>query len=680
MEILALLSRESLTAQHIKSALKGYTIYTLKTLEEFEDLSINIPINLLIVDTLSHPLSELGNLLHRLEHDMVILIADENPDKFSLSSRPQSVYGCVNAESIQRGLQAMVEHAFEKQRLRRMTEVLKRSRDDAYISAGGHTITDRAEETASLDLGTYPSERFQQKKVLVNFTKMLTFGFDMRKLFSNFMDSVSDIAHVNRMSIMLRDKEGFQVRECYGIDPYIVNNIKLGKESALVTWLAKNGRIRHKPLHPTDALGMDIKSEMELLQCTFSFPIIYKGKLIGIFNIDNKITGEHFHKDDLEIIFVLCNYLAAAVKDIDLYNQVLFQKEFTRNILGSMTSGVIAIGQDGKITVFNQQASEILNLKPQEVIGQGIKSLPPSLGEILYETMEKGLLYKRHEVEIGEDKLPVGVNSYRLLDENQLPAGAGIVFNDLTESRKLDAEKRKSEELASINELMAKVAHEIRNPMTSIYTYTQLISEKFKDDSLSDFYTTAVLHSIQKLDSLIDKLLIFSSEHIYSFNEESLEPLLNESADYIKKNLPPTHKFLKQGLSNPVFIKADKRLLSKALSYLVLSIIDRTPLGAFITLETDTLKEDAAFMEIAIKYNGDDFAGNSGGSVYRSVLNIDNLGAALNIPISNKIIEAHGGSITIKSENGNNTFMVKLPLSVEKGELDSERQRESSRY
>ncbi len=227
---------------------------------------------------------------------------------------------------------------------------------------------------------------------------------------------------------------------------------------------------------------------------------------------------------------------------------------------------------------------------------------------------------------------------------------------------------------------MAKIAHEIRNPMTSIYTYTQLISEKFKDDTLNDFYTTAVLHSIQKLDGLIDKLIIFSSEHIYSFNKENLDFILNESADYVKKNLPPTHKFLRQSLNLPVFIKADKRFLSKALSYLVLSIVDRTPLGAFITLNMETLKEDAAFMEITIKYNGDDSTGNGGGSMYRSVLSVDNLGAALNIPISNKIIEAHGGSISIKSESGSNTFSIKMPLLKGKGELDSERQRESSRY
>jgi nitrogen-specific signal transduction histidine kinase len=497
---------------------------------------------------------------------------------------------------------------------------------------------------------------------LVNFAKVLTASFDMRRLFNHFMDSVMDISRASKMSVMLRDKEGFHVKTHHGLDPYIAENLRLRKDSALATWLAKTGRIKCKPLYPADTVSMNIKTEMELLECTFSFPMTHKGKLIGIFNIDNKITEEPFCREELEIIYVLCNYLAAAVKDIDLYHQILYQKEFTKNILSSMPSGVIVIDKDEKITVFNQRASEILNLNPSEMVGHDLRKLPSPLGDILYETMVTGTSYKRHEAEILQEKLPIGINSYRLLDENRIPIGAGIVFTDLSDSKRLEEQKRNTEKLQAVNDLMGNLANEIRNPMTSIYTYTQLINEKYKDEELGNFYSTVVFQSIHKIDSLIDKLIIFSSKSEYNLNEENVNLIIDESADFILKNLPSSHKFLKQNLDKSVFINADKKLLVKAICYLVFSAVENTPGGAFITLSSEAL-ENSPYVEISIKYSGKEFTDKEKEDLLKPLLDIDNLGIELNIPISHKIIEGHGGSLSIKSEKGSNSFIIKLFLA-----------------
>jgi PAS domain S-box-containing protein len=246
---------------------------------------------------------------------------------------------------------------------------------------------------------------------------------------------------------MLRGESGFYLKNYHGIDPYIAENLTLKKDCALVSWLTRKGQIIHRPEELVDAASIKIRSEMELLQCTYSFPMIYKGRLIGIFNIGDKITKEPFYKEELEIIYMFCNYLAAAVKDIDLYNQILYKKEFTKNILTSMNSGVIAIDQEEKITIFNQKASEILSLESAEVMGKDLRILPSPLGDILYETMKVGTSYKRYEAVVLSQKIPLGINSYRLMNENQEPIGAGIVFTDLTDSKKLEEQKRRAEKL-----------------------------------------------------------------------------------------------------------------------------------------------------------------------------------------------------------------------------------------
>jgi polar amino acid transport system substrate-binding protein len=341
-----------------------------------------------------------------------------------------------------------------------------------------------------------------------------------------------------------------------------------------------------------------------------------------------------------------------------------------------MPSGVIVIDKDEKITVFNQQASEILNLNPSEMLGYDLRKIPSPLGDILFETMVTGTMYKRHETEILQEKLPIGVNSYRLLDENRSPVGAGIVFTDLSDSRRLEEQKRSTEKLLAVNDLMAKLANEIRNPMTSIYTYTQLMNEKYKDEELNNFYATVVFQSIHKIDSLIDKLIIFSGKSEYDLKKEDVNLIIDESAGYILKNIPSSHSFLKQNLEKSVFVNADKKILAKAIYYLVSSAVEKTPGGAFITLSA-VLSDSSPHVEMLIKYSGEEFTDKEKDDLLKPLLNIDNLGTELNIPISHKIIEGHNGSLNIKSDKGSNSFIINLPvIDVSKNVVPMEYNRE----
>jgi nitrogen-specific signal transduction histidine kinase len=662
MELLALLSNsDDLVIPTVKEVLKKYTVYPLKTLDELEDLYSNIPLNLFLIDTTSHRLSTLEDFLKRLDESIVIVIASEKLDRYTMDTLPQSVFDCIDVESIRTELPGIVERALERQKFRNELRLLKESRD--IISPMQMQVYNRGEtEPFSGRCETIPGGWYFQERVIVNFARMLTVSFDMRKLLDHFMDSVMEIARVSKMSVMLREKDGYHVKSYYGIDPYIADNLRLKKDSSLVTWLAKTGRIMHKPTSFPDTDSVNLKNEMEILQCSVSFPIIYKGKLIGIFNIDNKITEEPFYREELEIIYMLCNYLAAAVKDIDHYHQMWYQKEFTKNLISSMSSGMIAIDRNEKVTIFNQQAAEILNLDPSEIIGSDLRVLPSPLGDILFETMETGTLYKRYEVTINPLNLPLGINSYRLLDEQRNPIGAGIIFTDLSDSKKLEEQRRRAEKLEAINDLMAKIAHEVRNPLTSIQTFTQLLNEKYADDDLNKFYNSTVTQSINTLNSLIDKLVTFSSTQNYNFEKEDINKFISEAVDFVSKNMPETHKFSKQFSGQSFYLNIDKKQFIKAIYYLVLSIVDRTPEGTSISMKASTVIQDDPFAEILISYSSDESIELGKKDLLKPLLDIDHLGTELNIPISHKIIEGHNGELDIKSEEGVNAFVIKLPI------------------
>ncbi len=97
--------------------LKDCTVYPLKSLTELEELYSNIPLNLFIIDADSCKLSSLHEFLVKLDDEMVVMIADEKPDKFTLDSLPRSIYDYVSSASIMTELPAVVERAIENQRL-----------------------------------------------------------------------------------------------------------------------------------------------------------------------------------------------------------------------------------------------------------------------------------------------------------------------------------------------------------------------------------------------------------------------------------------------------------------------------------------------------------------------------------------------------------------------------------
>lgn len=87
-----------------------------------------------------------------------------------------------------------------------------------------------------------------------------------------------------------------------------------------------------------------------------------------------------------------------------------------------------------------------------------------------------------------------------------------------------------------------------------------------------------------------------------------------------------------------------------------------TPKGAFIYLGANNTSGSGAYAEISIKYNGVELSDKERQDMLKPLVNIDNLGSELNIPISRKIIEEHNGSLDLKSEHGANSFVIRLPV------------------
>lgn len=646
MEFLALLCKSPKRAEAVKDSLKNYTVHAIRDLTELEESLINYTFDLCIVDSDSFETSQINTVIRLFGRESIVLLTHPEFDAQRLESLPLQ----IKADNMHLELQPILELLLNKKNTRNQNNAI------LHREPASRTPEKPPGAFAKRDL---PGSDFLYRHVLVNFAKVLTAHFDIDKLLSHFMESLAEIAKVNKISIMLREKNVFVIKAQKGLDPYLARELKLDLKSTLVYHLAQHGGIIQRTATAENVDRMRIFQEMGRLQCILSFPMIYKGRLEGIVNIGEKITGEPFYNDELEVIYTLCNYQSAAIKDIDLYHQIQSQKDFIRNILSNMNSGVITIDKDETIRVFNPKASEILGIGFEDIIGKDLRNLPSPLGDILYETMVDGIFYERHEALLRPRRIQLGINSYRLDDERGNVAGAGIIFSDISDLKRFEEEKRRAEKLRMMHLITGQIAHSIKNPLSSIMTFTQLLEEKFEDMEFRQFYKTTVLQSVDRLNKLINKILFLSDSLEFAAEAQDVNVIIEEVGEAVNQELPEGVNLVVNKLEKPAFINADRPLLSKGLYYLIVSCAERLQKGDSIILEANTIGNKISHIEIAVTCPDTRFIEGPVGSAL--TFSSEAPSEDLDVALIQKIAEGHKGSLMIKQVNAGSSVVISIP-------------------
>jgi PAS domain S-box-containing protein len=249
------------------------------------------------------------------------------------------------------------------------------------------------------------------------------------------------------------------------------------------------------------------------------------GILVGAYHKSWKLRRE-----EQVLLQILTNQASAVLENITLMNdviearnearrllrRVLDDQRFKELILESIPSGLITIDLQGQITTFNRAAETVLGYHPREIIGQPVRkvldlcSLEKGLrsGQLQHETL---LTSGRQGQEIALE-----VTLVPLRDPRGQQVGALATFADITSIYRLEEEKRRLDRLASLGEMSANVAHEVRNPLAAIKTSMQMLRDELEDNSEFQANEGAqeeiavVLKEVERLDGIVRDLLLFA--------------------------------------------------------------------------------------------------------------------------------------------------------------------------
>ncbi len=228
---------------------------------------------------------------------------------------------------------------------------------------------------------------------------------------------------------------------------------------------------------------------------------------------------------------------------------------------------------------------------------------------------------------------------------------------------KLYSEKIHTEKLASIGMMSATFAHEIRNPLTSLKTFAQLIPEKYNDPEFRNKFSKIVLSEIDRINGLIEDLLDFSQKKTSpGIKDFDVTMILDETVDYVRNRLEFEEKPIsieKQYDGNGFSLSGNSEKLKHAFVNIInngcqsmsgegVLIVDVSPNGKNI--------------DIAITDSGEGIPQDELDKIFDPFVTTKEMGMGIGLAISKKIIEDHGGKIKVKSRVAKGTtFTVTLP-------------------
>ncbi len=342
-------------------------------------------------------------------------------------------------------------------------------------------------------------------------------------------------------------------------------------------------------------------------------------------------------------------------------------KAFSDNVVEHVPIGLLALDSQGKIAAFNKGAESILQLSAPEVIGQPAPKILPAalLQEINDSQNQDGIIEKEIECTTADGKIvPLEIGASSLKNENDVFLGNVLLFKDLTEMRALRREVARSQRLASVGRLAAGVAHEIRNPLSSIKGFATYFKDRYPDRPQDQQTAAIMIQEVDRLNRVVGQLLEFARPISIKPQPTSLQALVTDSLKLIEDRA--AEKKISIHIQNNARVdeaRIDADRINQILLNLYLNAIDAMEAGG--KLEVDLSSDsNSGEIHITVSDTGCGISPQDLSKVFDPYFTTKSSGTGLGLAIAYNIVEAMGGSIAVKSDPGKETaFMITIPFT-----------------
>jgi nitrogen-specific signal transduction histidine kinase len=355
---------------------------------------------------------------------------------------------------------------------------------------------------------------------------------------------------------------------------------------------------------------------------------------------------------------------------------------FFRHLVGSMRNGVIAIDRDGTLALMNDEAYRIFALSrsatdPGRPFSDVFRARP-DLIRVLSGAFEMTTLPNRAELRLKDVDRVIGYTLSHVKDDEGDVIGAVLFFKDLTSVEQLEERERLRDRLASLGEMAAGIAHELKNPLAGIEVMAGLLRRQVPDSPDAQSLLADIMSEAKLANAIVVEMLEFVRPIRLQVEQTDLADVLHQAVAMAERKASRGDVTVQLCVQpNLPTIDGDHHQLCQVFMNLLTNAFEALDGSGqiAITAVAKTAEQDPAFaaahetpstvIVVDVVDDGPGVPDDLSDRIFNPFFTTKPTGSGLGLPIVRKIVDAHDGRIDLSSESGRGTrFRVTLPVST----------------
>lgn len=343
-------------------------------------------------------------------------------------------------------------------------------------------------------------------------------------------------------------------------------------------------------------------------------------------------------------------------------------RAFASEIVANLPVGIVVVGDEGRILYINTVARRLLNIidKPNRLVS-ATTILPKSILDLHAEINEQHPVAEREiSLDMGAaNPIPVTASVTDVINDDRQTLGFMVVLKDLSELRHLQKEIQRREKLAAVGNLAAGIAHEVRNPLSSIKGYAAFLGSQFDADSDQRRAAETMSEEVDRVNRVISELLEFARPSDLKQKPTKFRDLIDHCVKIV------AHEAEFAGISIDTQVQTDMPAvlmdpdrMTQVLLNLLINAIQAMDKGGRLDVGA---RMSGSQVILDVSDTGPGIPDEDLAHVFNPYFTRKKNGTGLGLAIVVKIVENHGGSVGIQNRVGQGSIVtVSLPLHTEK--------------
>jgi len=350
------------------------------------------------------------------------------------------------------------------------------------------------------------------------------------------------------------------------------------------------------------------------------------------------------------------------------------------NSLGDCSASAwIVVDEQGLVAGLNAEAARLIGMDANQVLERPYGILPSAIRRLICRSLSSGQPVAGQQISlpgIGAEKLKLHLHAIPIRVRQAKRFAVIALIYSQSSAEKLQQTIQQLQRLASLGLLSAGIAHEIKNALVAIKTFAQLLMEKNRDAELARI----VNRELQRVDSLISQMLTFASPGRTTYGTVAIHKLLNGALEMIQHQLKHKNIMLHRAYNAAQdVVRGNPHQLQQAFLNLLLNAADAMDNNGCLEIVTQLVKAEntatalketcsSPLIQVTIKDNGIGITSSNMKRLFEPFFTTKRHGTGLGLSITRRIVQEHGGCITVESiERKGTTFNVLLPIIASRG-------------